>query len=250
MAKKTLLQLTQDILSDMTSDLVNSITDTPEAQQVAQIVCTTFEEQFSGRMIPELEGIILLEALADTAHPNYLRLPDNTLTIKWIKYNRLETGDVDYADVTYLEPESFIERESRYASMGNFITVTDFSGAKFRIFNDQPPQFWTSFDDKTIMFDGYNAAKESTLQSSNSMCWGQKVPTVVMEDDWTPPIDDNLFPLLLAEAKSTCFTSLWGTPNPKEEQKAKRQGTRSQKHLWSLSQRKYNRLPDYGRRPR
>jgi len=38
MAKKTVLDMVQDILSDMESDEVNSISDTTEALQVAQII--------------------------------------------------------------------------------------------------------------------------------------------------------------------------------------------------------------------
>ena len=42
MAKMTLLEITQDIMSDMDSDNVNSINDSVEALQVAQVVKTTY----------------------------------------------------------------------------------------------------------------------------------------------------------------------------------------------------------------
>ena len=43
MAKMTLLAMVQDILNDMDGDEVNSISDTVEAEQVAQIIKTTYD---------------------------------------------------------------------------------------------------------------------------------------------------------------------------------------------------------------
>lgn len=42
MAKMNLLELVQDILNDLNADNVNSIDDTIESQQVAQIVKSTY----------------------------------------------------------------------------------------------------------------------------------------------------------------------------------------------------------------
>src|SRR5690349_4041219 len=44
MAKYTVLQLTQSILSSMNSEEVNSINDTPEALQVANCIKTAYED--------------------------------------------------------------------------------------------------------------------------------------------------------------------------------------------------------------
>ena len=41
--KKTVLEIVQDIMNDMDSDKVNSISDTVESQQIAQTVRTVFE---------------------------------------------------------------------------------------------------------------------------------------------------------------------------------------------------------------
>ena len=49
MAKMNLLAMTQDILSDMDSDDVNSINDSVEALQVAQIIKTTYYNIIDGK---------------------------------------------------------------------------------------------------------------------------------------------------------------------------------------------------------
>ena len=53
MAQRTLLRLVQDILSSLDSDEVNSISDTPESLQVANIVRTTYEDLVSLLDLPE-----------------------------------------------------------------------------------------------------------------------------------------------------------------------------------------------------
>lgn len=57
MAKLTLLDIVQDILSDMDSDTVNSITDSVESLQIAQIVKTTFFEIITEGEWPHLGGL-------------------------------------------------------------------------------------------------------------------------------------------------------------------------------------------------
>ncbi len=49
MAKMTLLEVVQEILSDMNSDNVNSINDTIEAQQVVQIAKRTYFNRWARR---------------------------------------------------------------------------------------------------------------------------------------------------------------------------------------------------------
>ena len=47
MAKMTLLEMTQNILSAMDSDAVNSIGDTVESLQVADVIVETYYELFA-----------------------------------------------------------------------------------------------------------------------------------------------------------------------------------------------------------
>ena len=111
MAKMTLLEMTQNILSAMNSDEVSSISDTIEAQQVAEEIRTTYLMSFANREIPELEGVVNLEASGDPLRPNTLILPDDIERVKWIKYLNYRHGDTpSYDMITYLDPEEFIRR--------------------------------------------------------------------------------------------------------------------------------------------
>jgi hypothetical protein len=67
--KKTLLEMTQDILNDMDSDEVNSISDTVEAQQVANIIKTCYNEMISNRDWPHLRKLVQLDSLQTLRSP-------------------------------------------------------------------------------------------------------------------------------------------------------------------------------------
>src|SRR4030066_2361472 len=91
--KMTLLELVQDILSDLDSDEVNSINDSVEALQVAQILKSTYFNIIDGRDWPHLYQPFQLTASGTTDRPTHMRLPDNIIDVSWIKYNCKEYGE-------------------------------------------------------------------------------------------------------------------------------------------------------------
>ncbi len=74
--KKNLLEITQAILNDLDSDIVNSIDDTVESQQVAAIIKACYNEMISNRNWPHLKKLLQLDALGDVTKPNYLMVPE------------------------------------------------------------------------------------------------------------------------------------------------------------------------------
>jgi hypothetical protein len=75
--KLSLLDIVQDILNEMDGDTVNSIDDTVEAQQVAQIVKTTYLEMMANRNWPHLQTGFSCTSFTDTSYPTSLALPEN-----------------------------------------------------------------------------------------------------------------------------------------------------------------------------
>jgi hypothetical protein len=244
--KLSLLDMTQNILSSMDSDEVNSINDTVEALQVAEVVRETFFDVFSNLNLPCRTSLIQLDAVNDVDRPNYLKIPETVKQILWVKYNWRESSDADYRVVEYLDPERFVERQM---TITFDTTINDFSGVKIPIFTDRHPQFFTTFDNSYLCFEGYNNSADSTLQKSQSLAYGYVYPSFLLEDDFVPELDANYFPMLLSEAKSTCFVNFKQESNSKEEQRARRGRMRVQNDLWKASQ-KDNSGPDYGRKRR
>lgn len=249
-ARMTLLEMTQNILSAMDSDEVNSISDTVESQQVAEEIVTTYYELFAARDLPSSKQLMTLEALSDTDHPNYMKIPDGVLSVAWIRY---KDDDGYYQEVKYLEPVDFLNRVTRYSTTDAIVAIGDLSNASItmNITNDASPQWWTTFDNTYIVFDSFNETTDATLQESKSLCEAVKLPELVLADASVPDLDTVLFPLLLAEAKKACFINFKGVSNANEERRARRQLVRTQNNLWRGDQRRpYNRTPDYSRRRR
>lgn len=252
MPKMTLLEMTQNILSDMDSDTVNSISDSVESLQVAQVIRDTYYNIISHLDIPEHNTLLQVTALGDSNRPNYMKFADNVSNIKWLKYNNetLTDTDANYQDVTYITPEDFIKIAiSRKESDTNVILVTDFSQVPLLIVNDKAPQYFTSFDDEYLVFDSYDSSVDSTLQSSKTMCWGKKEPSWTNSDTFVPDLDAEFFSYFLSEAKAASFVVIKQISNNKEEARSRRQLTRWQndKHRTSNPD-KVNWQPNYGRR--
>lgn len=253
MAKLTLLQMVQSILSDMDSDEVNSISDTVEAAQVASTIKDVYFQLIETEQIPELKELFTLTALGDTTKPNYMLFPDDVNNVQWIKYNvktALAARD-QFTLIHWCEPTEFMNRVHQRDSTDttNIQTVTDFSGVPLYIDKNKSPEFWTTFDDNYVVFDSYLSTLDTTLQASKSVAFGQKSPTWTGGDDFVPDLDDTLFPFLLAESKSTCFFNLKQTANSKIDKQARDQKYRSQNDKHRLRSINFRNVgPNYGRR--
>ena len=250
MIKMTLLEMVQNISSALELDEISSISDTTEALQIAEVIKETFYEQFNNINIPEMRGLVKLDNVNDLSKPNYLKIPTNLVKMEWVKYRDFRNSD-KYTDVDYIEPDDFLDRQLQYHSTGsNLFLTTDPSGVTYYIKNNSRPMYFTMFDDRYLVFDSYDVTYEDTLQASNTIAFGKKVEEFELEDDYVPPIDGSLFPLLLAESKSTCFINLKQISSSKEEQKARRQRIRNQHDQFNSrqAQRSYwNRGPSYAR---
>lgn len=225
--KLTLLQMVTSIMSDMDSDAITSINDTPESLQVASIIKDTYFQYISNIEVPELEQMFQLLTV-DNSHPNYLQIPTTIQNFDYIKYDKIRAGDTNKAivEVKYCIPKDFVDltivRQS--SDSGVIFTPDPNTGVNLLIRNDTPPSYWTTFDDNYICFDSYDVAVDTTgLQGSKSFCWGQSIPTWTVADGFIPTLDDNLFAMLLSEAKSTCFATIKQAPNAKLEKQARNQ---------------------------
>lgn len=235
MAKMTLLAMTQSILSAMDSDPVDSIDETVESIQVADIIKEAYYDLVSLRDWPWLKQLSSLTGLGDVGTPTKMRMPELVGKVFWVKYNKKE--------VKYMHPDDFDNMvDARPAVAG----AVDSNG--FRI--DRDPSYWTSYDDDYIIFDAYNSAEESTLQGSNSKIYVTISPSWSQVDGFIPDIPEKFFPTLLAEAKSQAFVNLKQQSNNREEFKAKRGRVTMQNEAWrnEKGEHKFGRKVNYGRK--
>ncbi len=212
--KRTLLELTQSILSDMDSEPVNSIFDSEEAQQVASVIKDTYYNIIAARSIPEHDRLLKLTSLSDNSRPTHFTYPTNSKEVRLFEY--------DGKEVYWKDPVDFLN-DMPSSTQDNAVEVLDpLSGTKLYITNNKAPKYYTSFDDQYIVCNSYDVSVEDTLQESKTRCWGTIYPTWSVTDTFTPDIDEVLFPYLLAESKSVCFDIFKSGATPKIEQAARR----------------------------
>lgn len=251
MAKKTLLAMVQDILAELDSDEVNSIDDTIEAQQVANIIRNCYHEIISNRNWPHLKRAIKLDALNDLSKPNYLRLPNEVKELLYVSYDTVKQGEtkLKYVEIKYKHPDEFLRYTlSRNSDNANVERIVDFSGTEFLVLNDRAPQFWTSFDDLNLVFDNYDRTIDDTLKQSKNQCVAYMEPVWVHTNEAIPDLPSEAFSALEEEAKSTCFFTLKQMVNSKAEQKAGRQQRWLSRKAWRAAGGV--RYEDFGRKNR
>ena len=242
--KRTLLQIVQNILSDMDSEDVNSISDSIEAEQIASVVRDVYYNMVSTRMIPEHQELVKLVSLSNSARPTHFQVPDSVKRIDFIRYNVSTTSDTEFKEIQYIEPLLFL---TLHQDGTNVDTVYDVNGnTPLLIRNDQMPTYYTSFDDLHIVMDSYKSDTDQILAENKTQALGHKIPTFTISDNFTPDLDEVLFPYLLAESKSTCFSLFKSGVDQKIEQAARRQKSYMQSDMYRV--KKENKRPYYGRR--
>lgn len=233
----TLLEMTQNILSDMDSDEVNSISDSTEALQVAEVIKTTYYNIIDGRDFPWLKELFQMSASGTTARPTHMTLPENVIDLEWIKYNCIKSGETrnKFKTIKYKTPEEFLDLvNDRVSDNDNVAVISDSTGVELNILTDVAPTYFTSFDDETLVFDSYDSTIESTLVASKTQCYGKRSVVFTMTDSFIPDMPVQMFSYLLSEAKSVAFITLKQMPNSKAEQASVSQKRRLSQEAWRI----------------
>lgn len=229
--KLTMLQIVNKTMEALNLDEVNSISDSPDAEQIAQVAQDSAYDLLNQSEWPFTIRYTQLESIADADRPNYLRIPDEVVRIDFVRYdntdpdNQDESGTdlVEVERIEWLPPEQFMEMTlMRNSQIDEVQTVTDFNGATMLIYNDRGPSYWTSFDDEYIVFDAVDLDIESTLQGNKSQVFGKYIEDIVIDDEFQLDAPAHFFSTWLADVKSTAFVYFKQEASPKDEQRARR----------------------------
>ena len=256
--KRTLLEMTQDILVSLDGDEVTAIADTAESAQVAAIIRQCFYEIAANAKLPEHFALFELTETSASS-PTIMTKPSDVLTIDWIKYENALAADspvTDYRDVTYMALDDFQHRQLSIDSDATDISRFNYTIGSdifpFVYVNTRAPLFFTTYNDSTIALDAVNKTEETYLRKTKTMCYGLKESSWTHSDSAVPSLDHKLHNLLFQEAKAQCFSELKQVENARAEKKARRgwQTLYKEKHdikgqntYWDKT-----KLPNYGRR--
>lgn len=254
MIQQTLLEIVQDLLASVEDDEVNSITDVESSVRAANIVKQNFYEIVAAGDLPEHYDFFELETTSDPTKPTLMTMPTNVGSISWVKYNNSVEDTVEFKRVTFLSLDTFIERmynlSETDADVTHFTHTISGSTIDFLVKNNLAPQFYTTFDDRTVVFDSFNSDEDTFLVKNKTLCYGQILPVFVMEDDFILPLDQKQYALLLHESKRQLFNEFRQSDNPLSAQKARRAWIRLQrdKRAIPFPHNYYNDYPNYGRK--
>lgn len=252
MAKQTLLSMTQDILSSLDGGEVNSINDNVEAQQVARIIRSCYNTINSRANLPEHYDLFELDASGSATKPTLMTLPSTVTAIEWVKYNSIADGedDANFRLVTLLPLSQFLDRMHGLRTSDDNVGSFEYGEATYYYQDDKAPEFYTSPDDSTLIFDSFDAEVDTTLQKSKTLCYGELSPVFLLTDTYIPDLDEKQFDLLYNESKALAFAEMKQAQHQKAEMNARKGWVHLQRTkenaLHGLSD--FSKMPHYGRK--
>lgn len=257
--KRTLLEMTQDILVSMDGDEVTSITDSAESASVANIIRQAFYRIVSEAKLPEHNQMFELTATTSST-PVIMYKPSDVIDIHWIKYDCAESGDTTsaYRSIQWMNRDLFLDRMNSLVEDGDIIdsfnhTINSESFV-FKYRTDKAPEYYTSWDDNTIVFDSLDTEVDTYLLKIKTQAYGLKESAWTHSNSFVPALDHKLFNLLFQEAKAQAFLELKQIENIKAERAARKGWIGLQRDKYNVNSRRegyyYDTtyLPNYGRK--
>lgn len=237
MAKKSLLEIVQEIANDIDTDEINTIGDTIESRQIAAIVESTYYAIISNRNWPHTAGLIRVDSSADINLPNVMYIADEFKEIISVYYNKIKAGEtkLKFQEVVYVKPDDMLRIFYGRNSDADNVEVVSFQGQTFVVLNNQAPQYFTSFDDKTLVFDSYDKGVDTTLMSSKTQVRAYLEPKFELNDDFIPDLPSEAFTFLIEEAKSKCAAKIAQKADQKSEQESRRQNQWLSRKAWRVA---------------
>lgn len=233
--RHTLLKMVQLILSSMDSDEVSDINETTESVQVVDTIEQCFNDIVDTIDFPEHFELVELDPSLDPSRPTLMYVPEDIARIEWIKYEHADGTEKLLKPVWPMARSVFFNRMNSLDTSRTEVYQFNWLNSEGETFdvrgwNDRPPSYYTVLDNRTVLFDSYDADQSTTLTANRTQCYGLRLPVFVRSNTFVPPLEPRQFSLLFNEAKAQAFTDLKQVENVRAERKARRG--------WNFSQRK------------
>lgn len=224
--QRSLLYIVQRVLAKLDLDEVNSIEDTVESEQIAHEAEITYYDLLSRNDWPHLNNVMTLDSVAGDNNRVVLKLPTNVVEIKDVRYDitdpDVNSGQRATRKIQYLEPKDFLDRTACRNSTLDTTTEQTINGVVFLIKTDKDPDYWTTFDNETLVFDSYDSEIETTLTGSKAQVLAKQLPTFTISDTFVPDLPAQMFPLYISELSAACSIYLRNEVSQPDERRSNR----------------------------
>lgn len=185
---------------------------------------------------------------ADVPQTTSMKLPPNVQSVSDLRYDVREDVDglPNYKSITYQDPETFVSKQLNLTEETNAEEITLPSGTVIKVRNDKGPQYWTTFDQKTIYFDSYDSSVDSSLQPTKTSCLGTQYSELVISDNTIIDLPRELYVFLEFQALELCFDLYGGGAPNKVRNMARKARVRCQRNRDKLRLAS-STGPNYGR---
>lgn len=216
MAQKTLLDVVKTYLTYVDGFEVDSIFDSEEARQAAQICLHVLDTVLDKDRDLQYKTVVrTLDSYTDNTKPVLMRIPREILRIhdSVIYYNKADTG-VLYEQVQFIDPKTFLEFMNIIPSTLDNTEVVEVNGTSLVVMNNRHPMHCTTFDDQTLVFDSYNKDIDSVLQSSKTKVISSEKEVFHFSDEFLIPLPERMQSGYVDTCINECISALRGTQNP------------------------------------
>lgn len=246
---KTVLEIVQSVLTEISGDDVNTISETQESEDVAKLVENAYFELVSHTTWPHTRRAVALSPFSDSEKPTHMKLIDNVKELISVSYDCRKTGETrrNYRELQYKTPDDFLRMLNRRNSDDASIKiVTDTSGIELLILTNKNPEYFTSIDDTNLIFDSHDKAVDSTLVEAKFQAQAYIIPPFELRDDFVPDLPPDAFALLQSEVLSRAQFRLRQIADAKAEASVRQQSNWLSMKSWKVAGG--IQYPDYGRK--
>lgn len=244
---KNVLQYVQSALNIMDSDLVDSIQETEESNQVAELLKDLYYELLERQEWEFLKRPLTLTAVGDTTQPTAFLVPNGMRRLYNVWYNVSDDATYKRRELKYQDPLCFVQTNGG-SDGSNLLRVESGNGLSFYVRTDRAPSYWTSFDDNRIYCDAHDSSVETSLVTDKISAFGLYIPDFTVQDSFEPSIPRHMEPLLQHTLNASASANFKQQANGQEETRASRQMAAARRKNSVVAPREYYYSTNYGRR--
>lgn len=149
----TNLELLKKVSRAINSDEVDALDETLESLDILDIMERTLDDICSRRHWEFMKDKVA-QAIAGS-HVVELTIPPAVVRMQQLRYNT----SAGWKTLTYMEPDLFMQRLQTTGDNTDTVTI---NGVEIYPRNDADPQYFTSFNEQTVVLDSYNSSVDAS----------------------------------------------------------------------------------------